>query len=113
MVRQRLELMRHLYNEDYSEYQSISSSTTAKNTDDNLSHENEEDTKINHKNVNENSSITDELQGEKEKAKEQSITQDDQSRGLASLSGIAMPMPTRFVRCFASMFLCINLSPWC
>ena len=113
MVRQRLELMRHLYNEDYSEYQSISSSTTAKNTDDNLSHENEEDTKINHKNVNENSSITDDLQGEKEKEKEQSITQDDQSRGLASLSGIAMSMATRFVRCFASMFLCINLSPWC
>ena len=105
--------MRHLYDEDYSEYQSISSSTTAKNTDDNSSHQNEEDIKVNHKNVNENSSITDEFQGEKEKVKEQSITQDDHSRGLASLPGIAMPMPTRFVRCFASVFLCINLSPWC
>ena len=105
--------MRHLYNEDYSEYQSISSSTTAKNTDDNSSHQYEEDTKINDKNVVENSCINDEFQGEKEKAKEQSITQDDQSRGLVSLSGIAMPMPTRFVRCFASVFLCLNLSPWC
>lgn len=105
--------MRHLYNEDYSEYQSISSSTTAKNIDDDSYQQNEEDTKISHKNVNENSSITDEFQGENEKTKEQSITQDDQSRGLASVSGIAMPMPTRFVRCFASMFLCINLSPWC
>ena len=105
--------MRHLYNEDYSEYQSISSSTTAKNTDDNSSLQNEEDIKVNHKNVNEKSSITDEFQGEKEKTKEQSITQDDPSCGFASLSGIAMPMPTRFVRCFASMFLCINLSPWC
>ena len=91
----------------------MSSATTTKNTDDNSSHQNEEDIKANHKNVSENSSITDEFQGEKEKVKEQSITQDDQSRGLASLSGIAMPMPTRFVRCFASMFLCINLSPWC
>ena len=91
----------------------MSSSTTAKNTDDNSSHQNEEDIKANHKNVNENSSMTDEFQGEKEKVKEQSITQDDQCHGLVSLSGIAMPMPTRFVRCFASVFLCINLSPWC
>ena len=88
----------------------MSSSTTAKNTDDNSSHQNEEDIKVNHKNVNENSSMTDEFQGEKEKVKEQSITQDDQSHGLVSLSGIAMPMPTRFVRCFASVF-CVSIYP--
>ena len=105
--------MRHLYNEDYSEYESTASSTTAKNTDDNSSHQNKDGTKITHKNVDENSSIPDEFQCEKEKAKEHSITQDDQNHGLNSLSGMAMPMPTRFVRCFASVFLCINLSPWC
>ena len=89
--------MRHLYNEDYSDLGNVSSSMTIKQHESRMYSQDEKDTKSDAKDPNEKGDTSNKINIEDKEEIDQSNAPEDLIQSFSTLSGIALPMPTRFV----------------
>ena len=88
--------MRHLYNEDYSDLENTSSSVTIKPVEDQSSYPGEKDREPEMKVINKKTDST-ESKADDNHVRGQIKPPDDIIQSFSTLSGIAVPMATRFV----------------
>ena len=88
--------MRHLYNEDYSDLENTSSSVTIKPVEDQNSCLGEKDGESEMK-VNNKTTGSTESKADEHHVRGQTKPPDDIIQSFSTLSGIAVPMATRFV----------------
>ena len=89
--------MRHLYNEDYSDIESVSSSMTIKQHESRMYTQDEKDTKSDSKDPNEKGVTSNNIIIEGKEEIDKINAPDDLIQSFSTFSGIALPMPTRFV----------------
>ena len=90
--------MRHLYNEDYSDLESASSSMTIKQHDNIMCNEGDKDAISDIKSTSELIMNSDDIHAEGKEDPEHINPPEDLIQSFSTLSGIALPVATRFVR---------------
>ena len=89
--------MRHLYNEDYSDLESASSSMKIKEQESRLHNQDEKDKKSDAIDPNDKGVNTTSINTECKEEIEQTNVPEDVIQSFSTISGIALPMATRFV----------------